>query len=140
MGRSNSGLARSCSSNDPLGEVSTPHPLLRNPSHLCNTTAAAAGMCFLLCSGRSRNWPTLRPLSPSRTLRSTKANSPRLICLLFFPLRQWVAVRHGLHFMFIVPFWLRFPFYRVFLEGVMFWLWTSSPRTAFFTHPRLVSR
>jgi len=61
-------------------------------------------MCFFLFLGHSRNWPTLRPLLASRTLRSTEANFLPLIRSLFFPLPRLVAVSHGLLFTFIIPF------------------------------------
>jgi len=42
-------------------------------------------MCFFHSSGLSRDWPSLLPLSPYTTPRSTGANYSRLDCLLCFP-------------------------------------------------------
>jgi len=95
MSRTPSGLARQCSTTRHRGTVSrTPLPLY-NPSHSFNTTASGAGMCFFPCSGPSRNGPTLLPLWPCRILLSTGADSPRLVCLLGFPLPQPAAASPG---------------------------------------------
>jgi len=97
-------------------------------------------MFFCRFSGHLRNWPTLRPLSPCKTLRSTGASFLPLICLPVFPPLPMVAASPELLFTFTVLFWLLFHSCPASSEGVTSWLWTSSPLTAFSILPRLASR
>ena len=97
-------------------------------------------MCFFDSLGRSRNCPTLRPLSPCKTPQFTGANFLPLTCSRFFPPLPAMAASLMLPFTFIIHFWLLFPSCPGFSEGVMLWLWTSSPPTVSLTPPRLVLR
>jgi len=65
---------------------------------------------------------------------------PSFHLFLVFPPLPIVAGSPALLFVFIVLFWLLFPFCPASSEGVMSWHWSSSPLTAFSTLLRLASR
>ena len=75
-------------------------------------------MCFCRFLGRLRNWPTLRLLSPCKTLQSTGASFLPLICLLVFPPLPIVAASPELLFTFTVLFWLLCPSCPASSEGL----------------------
>ena len=104
MSRTPLGQARYCSTNSHHGAASRTPLALRNPSHSFNTTGSGAGMCFFPCSGPLRNWPSLLPLLPCKTLLSIGANFLPFIRLLFFPRPPTVAASPASLFTFIVPF------------------------------------